>query len=192
MKVGTTFASMLQMPQIANTVTYKVPFGSTWSIGITNFQSAAGWYDPNNLVLSLTNLGPTSLEGTNVTTDGTNIYYGGPLTSSDSFSYAVADTYMTSFANQVNLMPYLPFSNTVSLNGSGNPVLAGNGNVGAAGYVFGVEDTTNLLPHSVWIEAGHTTVNGSGGWIFTDTGHTNPPVIFYRIYYPDNPSSPPQ
>jgi hypothetical protein len=43
-----------------------------------------------------------------------------------------------------------------------------------------------------WVEAGTTTTNGTGSWSFTDTSKTNPPTIFYRVYYPNNPSSPPQ
>jgi hypothetical protein len=44
----------------------------------------------------------------------------------------------------------------------------------------------------VWIEAGTTTTDGSGAWSFTDINKTNPPTIFYRLYNPDNPGSPPQ
>jgi hypothetical protein len=53
-----------------------------------------------------------------------------------------------------------------------------------------VEYATNLL--NQWFESGNVTVQPSGSWSFTDTHHTNPPIIFYRVYYPDNPGNPPQ
>jgi hypothetical protein len=70
-------------------------------------------------------------------------------------------------------------------------VISGTSPVGAAGFTYGVEDTTNLLT-GPWIEAGNVLVGPTGAWSFTDLNHTNPPAIFYRVYYPDDPSNPPQ
>jgi autotransporter-associated beta strand protein len=76
---------------------------------------------------------------------------------------------------------------SITVNGSGNPVFSGSGTANA---VYGVESKTNLL--GLWIEAGGVTNNGTGAWSFTDLNQTNPPTIFYRLYNPDNPANPPQ
>jgi hypothetical protein len=36
------------------------------------------------------------------------------------------------------------------------------------------------------------TVGITGAWTFTDAGQVNPPLIFYRLYYPYSAGSPPQ
>jgi hypothetical protein len=79
---------------------------------------------------------------------------------------------------------------SVKVNGSGNPTFSGTG--ASVSTVYGVESTTSLSVPVVWIEAGTTTTDGAGAWSFTDINKTNPPTIFYRLYNPDNPGSPPQ
>jgi hypothetical protein len=188
LKVGKTFNSVLELPT-ANPATFMVPFGSTFTLLITNLATVAAWNDPNSLVLSLSSVGPTSFEGTNVITDGTSIFYGGPVVNYDNFGYTISDGFFT-IANTVSLTPVLPMNGTEVLNGSKNPVITGTSPTSVAGYTYGVEYATNLLGQ--WFEAGNTIVQPSGAWSFTDIHQTNPPVIFYRIYYPDDPSSPPQ
>ncbi len=188
-KVGTAFNSVLQLPQV-NSLTYQLPFGSAFSITITNLASAAGWFDPNGLPLTLASVGPASVNGTNVTSDGTTITYGGPVVSFDSFSYSIADNFATN-SSSVSLVPFLQFNGGLAINASGNPTISGTSPIGAAGSVYGVESRTNLQS-GVWIEAGNTTVGGTGSWSFTDTHQTNPPTVFYRIYFPDNSGNPPQ
>jgi hypothetical protein len=188
LKVGKTFNSVLQLPT-ANNATYTVPFGGTFSVTITNLEAVAGWFDPNGLVLSLDSVGPTSFDGTNVTTDGTSIFYGGPVVDYDNFPYTFGDGFFT-IASTVSLIPVLQMNGSETLNGAKNPIISGTSPIGAAGYTYGVEYATNLLGQ--WFEAGNVLVQPSGAWSFTDIHQTNPPVIFYRVYYPDNPSSPPQ
>jgi autotransporter-associated beta strand protein len=78
-------------PVIANVVTNNIYYGSTWQIAISNLAALAGWSDPSGKPLSLSSVGPLSANGISVTTDGTNIYYNGSLTSSDSFDYSITD-----------------------------------------------------------------------------------------------------
>ncbi len=78
-------------PVIASTVTNTFYYGLPWQIAITNLANLAGWSDPNNEPLGLSSVGPLSGNGTNVTTDGTNIYYNGLLTSDDYFYYTITD-----------------------------------------------------------------------------------------------------
>lgn len=189
-KVGTTFNSVLQLPVIASAPTYTVPFGSIFTLPVTNLSAVAGWSDPDNLILSLSGAGPTSFNGTNVTTDGENIYYGGPVISYDNFEYNISDGFFT-VSGLVFLNPVLQMNGSETLNGSRNPVISGTSPIGAANYIYGVESRTNLVS-GTWVEAGNVTVNPDGSWSFTDLNQTNPPVIFYRIYYPDNPGNPPQ
>lgn len=94
-------------PQIANVVTNTLYFGSTWQIAITNLASLAGWSDPNGETVGLSGVGPYSANGTNVTTDGTNIYYNGALTSDDYFTYTITDATLSA-AGTVQLITALP------------------------------------------------------------------------------------
>ncbi len=167
-----------------------MPFGGTFTLAITNLTATASWFDPNSLVLALSSVGPTSFNGTNVTTDGTSIFYGGPVVTYDNFPYTISDGFFT-VGSTVSLVPVLQMNGTEAFNGGKNPVISGTSPIGAAGFVYGVEDATNLLGH--WSEAGNVTVQPSGAWSFTDIHQTNPkPVIFYRVYFPDNPGNPPQ
>ncbi|MGH8023862.1 MAG: glycoside hydrolase family 2 TIM barrel-domain containing protein, partial [Limisphaerales bacterium] len=80
-----------QPPQIASVVTNTLYYGSTWQIAITNLAALAGWSDPNGEAVGLSSVGPLSANGTNVSTDGTNVYYNGTLTSDDYFTYTITD-----------------------------------------------------------------------------------------------------
>lgn len=177
---------VLGPPVIATTVTNAVPSGATWQIAITNLAALAGWSDPNGYPLVLTNVDVASFNGTNVTTDGTNIYYGGAVTAADSFNYVISDGYLTA-TGEVDLVTATAQINTPTQNGAGNPTFSG---VGAANNVYGIEATKNLF--GPWLEVTNVTVGADGTWSFTDESQTNPPVLFYRIYYPDNSSNPPQ
>jgi hypothetical protein len=184
-KVGTTF---LVGPQIAGNVISGVPFGAPYQIAITNLAAAAGWSDPNGLPIVLASVGPTSVNGTNVTSDGTTIHYGGAVTGPDSFNYVISDGSLTATGSVfLTIVEAQVTSSTVTKNANGNPTFSGTG---AANFVYGVEDSTNLLGH--WFEAGNVLVGSTNSWSFTDVNKTNPPAIFYRIYYPDNPANPPQ
>jgi len=75
-----------------------------------------------------------------------------------------------------------------AVNGSGHPTFSGHG---IPGYTYGVESSTASVS-GPWSEAGTVLVGGDGSWSFTDANQSNPPMIFYRLYYPDNPGNPPQ
>jgi autotransporter-associated beta strand protein len=92
-------------PVIANVVTNSVYYGSTWQIAITNLAALAGWSDPNGETIGLSSVGPLSANGTNVTTDGTNIYYHGSVTSDDYFNYTITDATLSAVsAVDLNVM----------------------------------------------------------------------------------------
>jgi autotransporter-associated beta strand protein len=89
---------------------------------------------------------------------------------------------------------------SVKVTVSGNPTFSGTGASDLT--VYGVESTTSLSTKPVvWIEATNVvatpgvpgvTTGSDGSWSFTDANQTNPPTIFYRLYNPDTPGSPPQ
>jgi hypothetical protein len=91
-----------------------------------------------------------------------------------------------------------PIISSPAVNGSGNPTFSGTAASGLT--VYGVESTTSLTGTPKWIEATNVTTltapgvttGSDGSWSFTDANQTNPPTIFYRLYYPDSPGSPPQ
>lgn len=94
-------------PQIANVVTNTLYYGSTWQISITNLAALAGWSDPNGESVGLSGVGPSSANGINVTTDGTNIYYNGTLTSDDYFTYTITNATLSAVGT-VQLIEILP------------------------------------------------------------------------------------
>jgi autotransporter-associated beta strand protein len=176
-------------PVIATSVNNTVTSGLVWKISILSLSNAAAWSDPDGDSLTLSSVGPTSTLGTNVTTDGTYIYYQGAVTASDSFNYVITDGTLTAIGT-VNLATAPatgPSITSPTVNGSGNPTFGGHG---IPGYVYGVESATSL--GGPWIDAGSVTASGNGSWSFTDINQVNPPTIFYRLYYPYNPSNPPQ
>lgn len=79
-------------PIVASTVTNFLFYGSTWQIAITNLASLAGWSDPKGQAVGLSSVGPYSANGTNVYSDGTNIYYNGMLTTNDYFNYTITNS----------------------------------------------------------------------------------------------------
>ena len=185
-------AAAAQPPVIGNSVTNTVTSGSMWQIAISSLSNSAAWSDPNSETVTLSSVGPTSANGTNVTSDANNIYYNGVVTAPDNFSYIVTDGTLTA-TGMVYLVVTPAVSSIISgpaVNGSGNPTFSGIG--ASVNCVYGVESTTSLSGSPVWIEAGTTTTGPTGSWSFTDINKTNPPTIFYRLYNPDTPGSPPQ
>ena len=191
---GELYLVVDQAPTITNpVVTENATAGSVWKISITSLASAAGWGDPDGDTVTLSGVGPSSFNGTNVTSDANYIYYNGPVTVADNFGYTITDGTLTA-SGTVDLVPVnVPSPNIVSpnINGSGNPTFSG---YGIPGYVYGVESETNLT--GPWVEAGPVTAASSdGSWSFTDLTQTNSTTfttIYYRLYYPDDPSNPPQ
>jgi autotransporter-associated beta strand protein len=110
-------------PVIASVVTNYVYFGSTWQMAITNLASAAGWSDPNGQPVGLSSVGPFSANGTNITTDGTNIYYHGPVMANDSFNYSITNASLAAigavYLNLINPTAAIPADTNyvTSLNG---------------------------------------------------------------------------
>jgi hypothetical protein len=182
-----------QAPVIGNSVTNTVTSGSMWQIAISSLSNSAAWSDPNSDTVILSSVGPTSANAVSVTNDANNIYYTVPVTVSDSFSYIVTDATTLTATGMVYLAVTPAVSSIISgpaVNVSGNPKFSGTG--ASSNCIYGVESTTSLSGTPVWIEAGTTTTDVNGAWSFTDIGQTNPPTIFYRLYNPDDPGSPPQ
>ena len=186
-------ASAAHAPVIGNNVTNTVTSGDMWQIAISSLSNSAAWSDPNSDTVILSSVGPTSANAVSVTNDANNIYYTVPVTVSDSFSYIVTDATTLTATGMVYLAVTPAVSSIISgpaVNVSGNPKFSGTG--ASSNCIYGVESTTSLSGTPVWIEAGTTTTDVNGAWSFTDIGQTNPPTIFYRLYNPDDPGSPPQ
>ncbi len=111
-------------PSIANVVTNNVYYGTSWQIAITNLAALAGWSDPDGDTVTLSGVGPTSGNGTNISTDGANIYYNGVITSNDYFNYTITDGTLTTmgsvFLNLLNSTTVIPSDTNyvISLNGT--------------------------------------------------------------------------
>ena len=82
-------------PVIANNITNNPTPGGSYQIAITNLATLAGWSDPDHDPVSFNGVNSTSANGISVTTDGTNIYYAGPLYADDSFNYTITDGRLT-------------------------------------------------------------------------------------------------
>lgn len=189
-RIDLSVTSIDRAPTIANIVTNSVTSGQTWKIAITTLSNTAAWSDPDGDTVSLSGVGPTSASGTNVTSDATYIYYNGPVTAQDHFTYTVTDGSLTAVGTVYleAVAATAPNISNPALNGGGHPTFSGSG---IPTDIYGVESTTNIGV-APWVEAGTVTAGSDGSWSFTDTNQTSPASIFYRLYYPDNPGNPPQ
>jgi autotransporter-associated beta strand protein len=189
-------ASAAHAPVIGNNVTNTVTSGDMWQIAISSLSNSAAWSGPNSDTLILSSVGPSSTNSVSVTNDANNIYYTVPVTAPDNFRYIVTDETTSLMATGMVYLAVTPAvspiisGSAVTVNGSGNPTFSGTG--ASDNTVYGVESTISLSVPVVWIEAGTTTTGPTGSFSFTDINKTNPPTIFYRLYNPDDPSSPPQ
>jgi autotransporter-associated beta strand protein len=176
-------------PVIANIVTNGAVIGSSWKIAKVDLATAAGWSDPDGDTVTLSDVSATSFNGTNMSTDATYIYYNGAVTGEDHFTYTVTDGYLTTTGTvYLEAIPAtLPPVKNPTFDVNGHPTFSGTG---IPGYVLGVEYATDI--NGPWANAGSATVDNNSNWTFTDNAQTNPGNIFYRIYYPYNPSNPPQ
>ena len=179
---------------VSRIVTNSVATGTTWKIAISDLSNEAGWNNGGSGPITLSSVGPTSNLGKSVTMDSNFVYYNAPVNAEDFFNYTIADGSSTA-----NGTVYLEATNIVSashidnptVNGSGHPTFNGHG---IPGYTYGVESSTDL---TTWVNAGPdqasstVTAGADGSWNFTDTTHSNPTSIFYRLYYPYS-ATPPQ
>jgi autotransporter-associated beta strand protein len=176
-------------PVVANIVTNNVTTGLAWKIAISDLKTAAGWSDPDGDTVTLSGVTSPSANGTNVTSDGTFIYYNGPVTAEDHFTYTVTDRTLTA-SGTVYLEAVAGTAASIqnpTINGSGHPTFSGSG---IPGYIYGVESATSLS--GPWVNAGTVTAGANGSWSFTDASQSFPTTIFYRLYYPYSAGNPPQ
>jgi hypothetical protein len=189
--VETTAAVLVATNQspVANIVTNNVTSGEMWKIAISALKTAAGWSDPDGDPVTFNSVNSPSANGTNITSDSSYIYYNGPVTSEDHFTYTITDGTLTStgtvYLEAVAAMA--PRISNPATDGNGHPTFSGNG---ISGYTYGVESATNLS--GPWFNAGTVTAGANGSWSFTDASQSSPPIIFYRLYYPYSAGSPPQ
>jgi hypothetical protein len=180
-----------QPPVVANIVTNAVISGVTWKIAITALQAAAGWSDPDGDTVTLSGVAALSANGATVTSDSNYIYYNAPVTAEDYFTYTVGDGYGGSAGGTVYLEAVSGTAAIQSNPGTdvnGHPTFSGSG---IPGITYGVESATSLS--GPWVNAGTVTASSvNGSWSFTDANQTNPPTIFYRLYYPYSADNPPQ
>ncbi len=176
-------------PVVASIVSNNVVSGLTWKIAITNLSTAAGWSDPDGDTVTLSGVSATSFNGTNVSSDASYIYYNGPVTAEDYFTYTITDGNLTATGTVYleAVAATAPSISNPTTDGSGHPMFSGSG---IPGYTYGVESAASLS--GPWINAGTVTAASNGSWSFIDAGQANPPMIFYRLYFPYSSGSPPQ
>ncbi len=141
--------------------------------------------------MTLSSVTSPSANGTNVTTNGTFIYYNGAVTAEDHFTYTVTDPYGATANGTVYLEAVAGTGPSISgpaPDDNGHPTFSG---AGIPNYVYGVESSTTSVD-GPWINAGTVTAGADGSWSFTDASQTHPTLIFYRLYYPYSADNPPQ
>lgn len=149
-------------PVVANVVTNTVLYGSTWQIAISNLATLARWSDPDGEPVGLSSVGPQSANGTNVYSDGTNIYYNGPLTSDDYFTYTITDATLSAVGvvqlTEIDPTAAIPADagDSMSLDGSWRFYFE------RAGYNFGTPPNIVLPPPSQPTFQQMNYVEGSG------------------------------
>jgi autotransporter-associated beta strand protein len=185
----TSFVVATNQPPVANIVTNNVTSGETWKIAISDLKTAAGWSDPDGDTVTFNGVNSPSTKGTNMTSDSSYIYYNGPVTSEDHFTYTITDGTLTGTGTVYleAVAATAPRISNPATDGNGHPTFSGNG---ISGYTYGVESATSLS--GPWFNAGTVTAGANGSWSFTDASQSNPPIIFYRLYYPYSAGSPPQ
>jgi len=177
-------------PVVANIVTNDVGTGLSWKIAISDLKTAAVWSDSDGDAVTFSSVASLSAHGTNVTSDGTFIYYNGAVTAEDHFTYTAADPYGATAVGTVYLEAVAGVGGSIqnaTLDFNGHPTFSGSG---ISGYTYGVESAASLS--GPWINAGTVTAGGNGSWSFTDANQTSPGTIFYRLYYPYSAGNPPQ
>ena len=180
-----------QPPVVANIVTNNVTTGLSWKIAISDLKTAAGWSDPDDDAVTLSSVASSSASGTNVTSDGTFIYYNGAVTAEDHFTYTVTDPYGATAGGTVYLEAVAgtaPSMSNPARDINGHPTFSGSG---IPNYTYGVEYSTTSVS-GPWLNAGTVTAGSNGSWSFTDESQTDPTMIFYRLYYPYSADNPPQ
>lgn len=111
-------------PSIATAVTNNLFYNSTWQISIAALAAEAGWSDPGGQTIGLSSVGPSSADGTNVYTDGINIYYNGTLTTNDYFNYTITNASLSAvgvvYLNEIEPTAMIPsdVGDSMSLNGT--------------------------------------------------------------------------
>src|ERR1035437_2463266 len=178
-----------QPPVVANIVTNNVTSGEIWKIAISDLKTAAGWSDPDGDPVTFNGVNSPSAKGTNMTSDSSYIYYNGPVTSEDHFTYTITDGTQTGTGTVYleAVAATAPRISNPATDGNGHPTFSGSG---IPGYIYGVERATSLS--GPWVNAGTVTAGANGSWSFTDASQSHPPIIFYRLYYPYSAGSPPQ
>ena len=174
-------------PVVANIVTNDVATGLSWKIAISDLKTAAGWSDSDGDTVMLSSVAALSANGTSVTTDGTFVYYNGPVVAEDHFTYTVTDPYGATAVGTVYLEAVTGVIQNPSLDVNGHPTFGGSG---VPNYIYGVESAPSLT--GPWVNAGTVTTEGDGSWSFTDASQTNPTTEFYRLYAPYSADNPPQ
>jgi hypothetical protein len=175
---------------VANPSTYFRVAGSPLNITIAG-DLATNWSDADGDPVMLSGA-ISSTNGATVSYDSNFVYYTNANNVADLINYTVSDGQggtTNGIINVVVVPSVIPPVQNVSLDGNGHPTFSGSGM--PVGVVVGIEYSSDL--NGPWSNAGSATVNGSGNWTFTDTNQTYPGGnLFYRIYYPYNPSNPPQ
>jgi fibronectin-binding autotransporter adhesin len=186
---GELYLVVTNRAPVANIVANSVTSGETWKIAISALKTAAGWSDPDGDPVTFNSVNSPSAKGTNITSDSSYIYYNGPVTSEDHFTYTITDGTLTGIGTVYleAVAATAPRISNPATDGNGHPTFSGNG---ISGYTYGVESATSLS--GPWFNAGTVTAGANGSWSFTDASQSHPPIIFYRLYYPYSAGSPPQ
>ncbi|PWU15199.1 MAG: hypothetical protein C5B50_15775, partial [Verrucomicrobia bacterium] len=159
-------------PVIARDVTQTVIPGATFKIAITNLASLAGWSDPDGDPVSLNSVGPQSASGTNVTSDGTWIYYNGAVAANDHFSYTITDGKLTAmgtvYLTTTNVTAVIPSetNHVISLNGTWRFYFerVANSFSGAVPNIT-IVDSSQPFQQVNYVEgAGWTNISVPGNW----------------------------
>jgi fibronectin-binding autotransporter adhesin len=169
-------------PVIAHIVTNSTTAGISWKIAISDLTNAAVLSDPDNDPVLFNAVSPASNLGTNVSSDSTFIYYNGPVTAEDFFTYTVSDgTLMTTgtvYLEPVAGAPAPATGNQVVFDGNGVPTVTF---AGIPGRTNVTQASTNLTD---WTAISTNVAGTNGLWQVIDTDATNYQNRFYRSYQP--------
>jgi len=143
--------------------------------------------DPDNDILTLTSVVPTSVGGGAVIASNNWVFYTPPpgFTNSDNFSYVIADGYGLQATGSVSVAIIIDLAQSQNIATITN--LGNNASFirfqGIVARPYTIQYTTNLgMPG--WLSLGAATADSTGSFTFTDTPTNSLQARFYRSIYP--------
>jgi hypothetical protein len=167
-------------PPTAGATFYTRAAGATLNIAVADL--ATNWSDVDGDTVSLAALS-VSTNGVTVANNAGTLVYFNANNVADQFTCIISDGWGGTNFQAVNIAIAQPANSTPNITSiTGNP----DGTfhldlVGAPGYTYVLETTTNLISPESWLPISTNSFGTNSAWQFDDTQATNFQQRFYRV-----------